>query len=101
MEIYSNDYNIKTGCTTPCTKSSFHTKRLYSSPKKSSDIRIELGEQIQVTKSYFSISTQTFIVRLGGSIAGGRTMLWALLSFQSLIQGLCNLWTPRRVYSCK
>ena len=35
---------------------------------------------LEVGHSTFSINEQTFVTRLGGSVSGGRTLLWILVS---------------------
>ena len=43
-------------------------------------MRLVFDKTISVARSTFSINSQTFLTRLGGSVSTGRTLLWILVT---------------------
>jgi hypothetical protein len=71
LEVDSVD-SRPAGCRGPCTRTSYETKRTFYLPSDNTGIRIALGGTVQEERTRHSISDQTFLVRLGGSVSGGR-----------------------------
>ena len=67
-------------CNKPCTETVFDTEFMSKSPSQDPVIQLIFHPVVSVTKSSFSISPQTLVGRLGGSVSSGRTLLWALLT---------------------
>ena len=67
-------------CNKPCTETVFDTEFMSKSPSQDPVIQLIFQPVVSVTKSSFSISPQTLVGRLGGSVSSGRTLLWALLT---------------------
>ena len=67
-------------CKTPCTETVFETQLLSSNPSHDHIMALVFDPIVSVTRSSFSISGQTLVGRLGGSVSSGRTLLWGLLT---------------------
>ena len=67
-------------CKTPCTHTVFDTQFLFNSPSQDPVIKLIFEPVVSVTRSIFSISPQTLVGRLGGSVSSGRTLLWIVLT---------------------
>ena len=67
-------------CKTPCTETVFETQLLGKSPSLDPLLKLVFDPVVSVTRSSFSISPQTLVGRLGGSISSGQTFLWVLLT---------------------
>ena len=76
--IYVND--VKFRCQTPCTTNKFTTRVLHTVPHRNTVIVLVFDKTLEVTSSTFSISSQTLLTRLGGSVSSGRTLLWIILT---------------------
>ena len=55
-------------------------------PNSHTGISVIFDRTISVTRSEFSINGQTFLIRLGGSVSSGRTLLWILVTFLGVPQ---------------
>ena len=67
-------------CKTPCTETMFETQFLVKEPSFDPVIQLTFGHVVSVTRSSFSISPETLVGRLGGSVSSGRTLLWGLIT---------------------
>ena len=67
-------------CKKPCTETVFDSQFLVMSPSQDPVIQLTFEPVVSVTRSSFSISPQTLVGRLGGSVSSGRTLLWGLLT---------------------
>ena len=47
---------------------------------------LAFDKTLEVDHSDFSIDSQTFLARLGGSVSSGRTLLWILVSLFGVAQ---------------
>ena len=89
--LYFHDY--KFNCRTPCTSNVYTTKYVQTSPSHDNATHLVLvfDKTVEVGHSVFSIDGQTFLTRLGGSVASGRTLLWILLSLFGALQVILSL----------
>ena len=69
-------------CKPPCQKYIFETDKLYKVTDESYDnaVRIVFSKKVEHTKTYFLIKIPDFLTRLGGAVAGGRTLMWLLVT---------------------
>ena len=74
------NHNLKFTCETPCTTTKYTTRLLQSVPHAFSAMHVVFDKTVDITHSTFSISEQTLLTRLGGSVSSGRTLLWILVS---------------------
>ena len=74
------NHNLKFTCETPCTTTKYTTRLLQSVPHDFSAMHVVFDRTVDITHSTFSISEQTLLTRLGGSVSSGRTFLWILVS---------------------
>ena len=81
-------HNREFRCKTPCTKTVFSSKFLSTSSIEASTIALYVvfDKMMDVTHSAFAIDGQTLLVRLGGSVSTGRTLLWILVSILAVSQ---------------
>ena len=93
--LYFHDY--KFNCRTPCTSNVYTTKYVQTSPSHDNATHLVLvfDKTVEVGHSAFSIDGQTFLTRLGGSVASGRTLLWILLSLFGASQVIFSLLGER------
>ena len=76
-------------CRTPCTKKVFNIKHVQTTPSGMTGVTyliLAFDKILEVDNSDFSIDSQTFLARLGGSISSGRTLLWILVSLLGAAQ---------------
>ena len=84
--LYWKDF--RSHCKTPCSKSKY-TTRLSSTnkiPFPKTIINIIFDQKLDVARSRFSINGNTFLMKLGGLIGVGRTLLWILVSLLGAVQ---------------
>ena len=70
-------------CRTPCTTNVYTSKYAQTMPSSISNttgLFLVFEKTLVVGHSTFSINSQTFLTRLGGSVSSGRTLLWILVS---------------------
>ena len=67
-------------CKRPCTTNLYTSRLLGRVPNSNTGIAVIFDRTISVTRSKFSINSQTFLTRLGGSVSSGRTLLWILVT---------------------
>ena len=84
LPIYQHDVRFK--CRTPCITDKYTTRLLHNAPHTETMILIVFDRTLSVAHSSFSINSQTFLTRLGGSVSSGRTLLWILLSLLGTCQ---------------
>ena len=88
-------------CKQPCIETVFDTQFMAHLPSQDPVIQLKFEPivSLSVTTSSFSISPNTLVGRLGGSVCSGRTLLWGLLT---VIAGnyliLCNVYTFHHQY---
>ena len=77
-------------CKTPCTKTVFSSTAIATSAIEANNIVLYLvfDKMMDVTHSAFVINEQTLLVRLGGTVSTGRTLLWILVSILAASQVL-------------
>ena len=77
-------------CKTPCTKTVFSSTTIATSAIEANNIVLYLvfDKMMDVTHSAFVINEQTLLVRLGGTVSTGRTLLWILVSILAASQVL-------------
>ena len=81
-----NSHNNFFKCKRPC-QTNIYTSRLMSTiPNSHTGISVIFDRTISVTRSEFTINGQTFLIRLGGSVSSGRTLLWILVTFLGVPQ---------------
>ena len=85
-------YESKT-CKPPCQKYVFETDKLYEmrDDNYENEVRIVFSKKVEHTKTYFLIKIPDFLTRIGGAVAGGRTLMWLLLTifgFSKLVEKL-------------
>ena len=75
-------------CKTPCTKTVFSSKVIATSAIEANHIALYVvfDKMMDVTHSGFAINGQTLLVRLGGTVSTGRTLLWILVSILAASQ---------------
>ena len=80
QKIHHHDVKFK--CEPPCTTNLYTTRLLDNTIPHASDTLLLLvfDRTLQVTRSTFSIDSQTFLARLGGSVSSGRTLLWIMIT---------------------
>ena len=90
QQIHRHDVKFK--CEAPCTTNLYMTRLLDNTIPHARDTLLLLvfDRTLQVTRSTFSIDSQTFLARLGGSVSSGRTLLWILLTLLWASQVLSN-----------
>ena len=74
------NHNIKFACETPCTTTKYTTRLLQNVPHDLSVMVVVFDRTVDIRHSTFSISGQTLLTRLGGSVSSGRTLLWILIT---------------------
>ena len=77
------DHYEPTNCPNPCKQTQFDTQLLYKmqwSSLAEPPIWFIFDPVVSVTRSSFTISGQTLVTRLGGSVSSGRTLFWAVTS---------------------
>ena len=84
LPIYQHDVRFK--CRTPCITDKYNTRLLHNAPHTETIILVVFDRTLSVAHSSFSINSQTFLTRLGGSVSSGRTLLWVLLSLLGTCQ---------------
>ena len=92
IELYCMDKSFD--CRTPCTKKVFNIKHVQTTPSGMTGVTyliLAFDKILEVDNSDFSIDSQTFLARLGGSISSGRTLLWILVSLLGAAQ-VMFLW---------
>ena len=68
LQVYHQD--LKSECKTPCKTNKYTTRHLHTVPQSDTTIiAIVFDRTLDLTRSSFSISGQTFLARLGGSVA--------------------------------
>ena len=70
----------KSECKNPCTRSKYTSRYLTSTPWTYTALNIVFERTVDVTRSRFSINEQTLLIKLGGAVSSGRTLLWILVS---------------------
>ena len=76
-------------CKTPCTKRTYQSTLIHKIPYNGTALILTFSPKVAITASKFSISIQTLLTRLGGSVSSGRTLLWLWLSLLGLTQVGC------------
>ena len=79
-------HNREFGCKTPCTQNVYTSRFVHTSPSAEPFymvLMVIFDKRLGVSHSTFSISGQTLLARLGGSVSSGRTLLWILLSIMA------------------
>ena len=82
-------HNREFRCKTPCSKSVFSSKYLGTSPSGGPNqisLAVAFDPMMDETHSSFAINEQTLLVRLGGTVSTGRTLLWILVSILAASQ---------------
>ena len=81
-----DDYQPIT-CKRPCTKFIFETKRLYEVPHSNEEngIKIVFDKTVDYTKTSFLIGVPSLLTGLGGAVAGGRTLMWCIVTVLGFI----------------
>ena len=69
-----------------CTTTKYSSRLLQSVPHDFSTMFVVFDRTVDVARSSFSISEQTFLTRLGGSVSSGRTLLWILVTMLGAAQ---------------
>jgi len=73
--------NRKVECKKPCTKNTYKTRYLATSPSDgNTEIFLRFDRTVYITKSGLSIDGLTLLTKAGGYIGFGRTVLWILVS---------------------
>ena len=81
MFEYLFQHNVKFKCKAPCTTNKYTTSLLHTiSQHEDMVIKVVFDRTLEVTRSTFSINSQTFLTSLGGSVSSGRTLLWILVT---------------------
>ena len=75
-----NSHNTVFKCKRPCTTNLYTSRLIGRVPSSKTGIAVIFDRTISVTRSTFSINSQTFLTRLGGSVSSGRTLLWILIT---------------------
>ena len=75
-----NSHNTVFKCKRPCTTNLYTSRLIGRVPSSKTGIAVIFDRTISVTRSTFSINSQTFPTRLGGSVSSGRTLLWILVT---------------------
>ena len=83
-QLYHHDIRFK--CKTPCTTNKYTTRLVHKVPYTDTVVKLVFDRTISVALSTFSINSQTFLTRLGGSVSTGRTLLWVLVSLFGVTQ---------------
>ena len=81
QQIYRHDMKFK--CRKPCTTNMYRSRLLHNVPHPDTRRRIVqmvFDKTLRVSRSTFSIDSQTFLARMGGSVSSGRTLLWLLVT---------------------
>ena len=76
--LYYQD--VRFNCKIPCTTNKYNPKLLHNEPTNGIKMRLVFDKTISVARFTFSINSQTFLTRLGGSVSTGRTLLWILVT---------------------
>ena len=82
--LYYQD--VRFDCKIPCTRNKYSTRLLHNEPISGKKLRIVFAKTVNVDRSVYSIDSQTFLTRLGGSVSTGRTLLWILLTLLGAFQ---------------
>ena len=82
--LYYQD--VRFNCKIPCTRNKYSTRLLHNEPISGKKLRIVFAKTVNVDRSVYSIDSQTFLTRLGGSVSTGRTLLWILLTLLGAFQ---------------
>ena len=82
--LYYQD--VRFNCEIPCTRNKYSTRLLHNEPISGKKLRIVFAKTVNVDRSVYSIDSQTFLTRLGGSVSTGRTLLWILLTLLGAFQ---------------
>ena len=85
--IYSVGFK-SANCKTPCTTTTFTTELVTKTPSSVDVFVLAFDPVVSVTRTSFSISPQTLVTRLGGSVSSGRTLLWALAALMAVLAGI-------------
>ena len=96
-EMYKS-YQTK-NCKKPCTHTTFETALLEEVASDFDRITLRFDQEVDITRSVFSINTHTFLTRLGGSVSLGRTSLWIFLSILGCIKLSWNALSKFRIIS--
>jgi hypothetical protein len=67
-DIYYGTYKPEI-CKDPCTHTSFKEYLMFKVPKANNDYGFTFDSEVAVTRSTFSVSSQTFLTRLGGTVS--------------------------------
>ena len=89
--IYSVGFK-SANCKTPCTTTTFTTELVTKTPYSVDVFVLAFDPVVSVTRTSFSISPQTLVTRLGGSVSSGRTLLWALAALMAVLAGIKKGW---------
>ena len=93
--IYSVGFKSDS-CKTPCTTTMFTSELVTRAPSSLDVLILAFDPVVSVTRTSFSISPQTLVTRLGGSVSSGRTLLWALAALMAVLAGIRRLWAMCR-----
>ena len=89
--IYSVGFK-SVSCKTPCTTTTFTSELVTKAPSSVDVLILAFNPVVSVTRTSFSISPQTLVTRLGGSVSSGRTLLWALVALMAVLAEVKNVW---------
>ena len=64
----------------------YTTRRIGRTPFNYTGINLIFDRTVDVTQAAFRINAKTFLTRLGGAVASGRTLLWILVSLLGATQ---------------
>ena len=79
-------------CKTPCITTIFTSELVTRAPSSVDVFILAFDPVVSVTRTSFSISPQTLLTRLGGSVSSGRTLLWALAALVAVLAGISKVW---------
>ena len=79
--------------TLPCMQTSFETQLLYKHPQHVPYFWLTFRPKVSVSRTSFSVSLLSLAAQLGGSVSGGRTLLWAALGGAATGRLLYTTWT--------
>merc|ERR1712107_512355 len=78
-------------CPSPCSKMTVETQLMYEDSFPTPTLDLIFDPEVEVNQSSFTVTVERLLADLGGSVSGGRTLLWLILSSLLALRTLVTL----------